>query len=41
MDKALDGATADLKSQSGQLAVIAFSDGEDWKNSSLSPPRRG
>ncbi len=29
LDQALDGATADLKSESGQLAVIAFSDGED------------
>jgi len=29
LDAALDGATSDLKSQSGQLAVIAFSDGED------------
>jgi len=29
LDAALDGATADLKSQTGQLAVIAFSDGED------------
>lgn len=29
LDKALDGTTADLKSQSGQLAVIAFSDGLD------------
>lgn len=31
LDAALDGATADLKSQSGQLAVIAFSDGEDME----------
>jgi len=31
LDKALDGATADLKSESGQLAVIAFSDGEDME----------
>jgi len=29
LDNALDGTTADLKSQSGQLAVIAFSDGLD------------
>jgi OmpA-OmpF porin, OOP family len=29
LDKAMDGATDDLKSQSGQLAVIAFSDGLD------------
>jgi OOP family OmpA-OmpF porin len=29
LDAALDGATSDLQSQSGQLAVIAFSDGED------------
>jgi OOP family OmpA-OmpF porin len=32
LDAALDGATADLKSQTGQLAVIAFSDGEDMAN---------
>ena len=31
LDAALDGATADLQSQSGQLAVIAFSDGEDME----------
>lgn len=31
LDAALDGATSDLKSQSGQLAVIIFSDGEDMK----------
>lgn len=31
LDNALDGATADLRSQSGQLAVIAFSDGEDME----------
>jgi OOP family OmpA-OmpF porin len=31
LDAALDGATADLKPQSGQLAVIAFSDGEDME----------
>jgi OOP family OmpA-OmpF porin len=29
LDAALDGATADLRSQSGRMAVIAFSDGED------------
>jgi OOP family OmpA-OmpF porin len=29
LDTALDGATADLRSQPGRLAVIAFSDGED------------
>ncbi|MFA5183486.1 MAG: hypothetical protein WC405_19410, partial [Syntrophales bacterium] len=29
LSAALDGAAADLKSQSGQLAVIVFSDGED------------
>jgi len=29
LDNAIDGATGDLRSQSGQLAVIAFSDGED------------
>lgn len=29
LDEALDRATADLKSQTGQLAVIVFSDGED------------
>ena len=32
LDAALDGAAADLKSQAGQLAVIAFSDGEDMGN---------
>ncbi|OPY91103.1 MAG: Outer membrane protein Omp38 precursor [Syntrophus sp. PtaU1.Bin208] len=31
LDQALDGATADLKGESGQLAVIAFSDGEDME----------
>ncbi len=31
LDAALDGVTADLKSQTGQLAVIAFSDGEDME----------
>jgi len=31
LDAALDGATSDLKSQRGQLAVIVFSDGEDMK----------
>lgn len=31
LDKALDGATADLQSQSGQMAVIAFSNGEDMQ----------
>lgn len=31
LDAALDGATADLQSQTGQLAVIAFSDGEDME----------
>ena len=31
LDAALDGATQDLQSQSGQLAVIAFSDGEDME----------
>lgn len=29
LDTALDGATTDLRSQPGRLAVIAFSDGED------------
>jgi OOP family OmpA-OmpF porin len=29
LNTALDGATADLRSQPGRLAVIAFSDGED------------
>ncbi len=32
LDAALDGAIADLKYQSGQLAVIVFSDGLDMKN---------
>jgi OOP family OmpA-OmpF porin len=31
LDAGLDGATADLQSQSGQLAVIAFSDGNDMQ----------
>jgi OmpA-OmpF porin, OOP family len=31
LDVAFDGATVDLQSQSGQLAVIAFSDGEDME----------
>jgi len=31
LDAALDGATADLQSQSGQLAVIVFSNGEDMQ----------
>jgi OmpA-OmpF porin, OOP family len=31
LDAALDGATSDLRSQSGQLAVIVFSDGEDME----------
>jgi len=31
LDVAIDGATQDLQSQSGQLAVIAFSDGEDME----------
>jgi len=31
LDAALDGATVDLQSQSGQLAVIAFSDGQDME----------
>jgi OmpA-OmpF porin, OOP family len=31
LDAALDGATADLCSQPGRLAVIAFSDGEDME----------
>ncbi|MDQ5986815.1 MAG: OmpA family protein [Syntrophus sp. SKADARSKE-3] len=31
MDTALDGARDDLKSQSGKMAVIAFSDGEDME----------
>ncbi|OPY08967.1 MAG: Outer membrane protein Omp38 precursor [Syntrophus sp. PtaB.Bin001] len=31
LDVALDGAKDDLKAQSGQLAVIAFSDGEDME----------
>jgi OOP family OmpA-OmpF porin len=29
MDAAIDGVSSDLKSQTGQMAVIAFSDGED------------
>lgn len=29
LDAALDGAAADLRTQSGRMAVIAFSDGED------------
>jgi len=32
LDAALDGAITDLKYQSGQLAVIVFSDGLDMKN---------
>lgn len=31
LDAALDGAAADLKAQTGQMAVIAFSDGEDME----------
>jgi len=31
LDAALDGATSDLRSQTGQMAVIAFSDGEDME----------
>jgi OOP family OmpA-OmpF porin len=31
LDAALDGAAADLRSQSGRMAVIAFSDGEDME----------
>jgi OOP family OmpA-OmpF porin len=31
LDVALDGATADLRSQSGRMAVIVFSDGEDME----------
>jgi OOP family OmpA-OmpF porin len=31
LDNALDGASADLRSQSGKMAVIAFSDGEDME----------
>jgi OOP family OmpA-OmpF porin len=31
LDAAIDGATSDLQSQGGQLAVIAFSDGEDME----------
>lgn len=31
LDAALDGAAADLRSPSGQMAVIAFSDGEDME----------
>ena len=32
LNTALDGATTDLRSQPGRLAVIAFSDGEDMDN---------
>jgi OOP family OmpA-OmpF porin len=31
LDAALDGAAADLRTQSGRMAVIAFSDGEDME----------
>jgi OOP family OmpA-OmpF porin len=32
LDVAIDGVSADLRSQSGKMAVIAFSDGEDMEN---------
>lgn len=31
LDEAIDGATTDLRSQPGRMAVIAFSDGEDME----------